>query len=104
MTNETRKYAVNGLLIFIALILLKILISQFSNYWLTPRIGEEYGASQKMLVSNNQGGFYEVNEYTQVKVYNYTNDSVFYILTMYNGVSCYDSCSSTILQFSKFYH
>ena len=103
MTQEKRKYVVSALMIIIAVILIRILSVQLTNYWLTPKIGNSYGATNKLLINDNKGGFYEQLEYNQVKVYNYTNDSVFYILTMYNGVNCNDTCASTIVDFSKTY-
>lgn len=103
MTQEKRTYVVSGLMVIIAVILLKILAVKATNYLLTPKIGSTYGATNKLLVNNNEGGFYEELEYNQVKVYDYNNDSVFYILTMYNGVNCNDTCASTIVEFSNRY-
>jgi hypothetical protein len=103
MTNEKRIYVVSFLMLLIAVLLIRILAVQLTNYWLTPKIGQSYSRYAKVLVNNNEGGFYEDSEYNQVKVYNYTNDSVFYILTMYNGVNCNDSGASTIVEFAKLY-
>lgn len=103
MTSEKRVYVVSALMLIIAIILIRILSVQLTNYWLTPKVGHSYGATNKLLVNDNKGGMYEQMEYSQVQVYNYTNDSVFYILTMYNGVNCNDTCASTIVEFSQRY-
>lgn len=103
MIKEKRAYVVSALLVLIAVLLMRILAVQLTNFWLTPKIGNTYSRYQKLLVNNNEGGFYEEAEYNQVKVYNYTNDSVFYIMTMYNGVNCNDSSSATIVEFAKLY-
>jgi hypothetical protein len=103
MIKEKRVYVVSVLLVLIAVLLMRILAVQLTNYWLTPKIGHSYSRYAKVLVNDNEGGFYEESEYNQVKVYNYTNDSVFYILTMYNGVNCNDSGASTIVEFAKLY-
>lgn len=103
MTSEKRVFVVSALMLIIAIILIRILSVQLTNYWLTPKIGHSYAAYNKLLVNDNKGGLYEQMEYSQVQVYNYTNDSVFYILTMYNGVNCNDTCASTIVEFSQRY-
>jgi hypothetical protein len=104
MMQGKRVYVVSALMLIISIILIRILAVQLTNYCLTPKVGQSYSAYQKVLVNDNDGALYEEMEYTQVQVYNYTNDSVFYILTMYNGVNCNDSLASTIVEFSKIYH
>lgn len=103
MTSDKKTFAVSALVILAFIILLRILAVKAVNYVLTPKIGQTYGRSEKILVTNDNGSISEQIEYNQVKVYDCTNDSVFYIITMYNGVNCNDSSASTIVNFSKSY-
>lgn len=103
MTSDKKTFAVSALVILAFIILLRILAVKAVNYVLTPKIGQTYGRSEKILVTNDNGSISEEIEYNQVKVYDCTNDSVFYIITMYNGVNCNDSSASTIVNFSKSY-
>lgn len=103
MTSEKRKYVVSAMLILCFIILLRILALKATNYWLTPKVGHSFGRMQKILVNDGNGVFHEETEWNQVKVYNYTNDSVYYILTEYNGINCNDSLASTIVEFSAMY-
>lgn len=103
MTSDKKTFAVSALVILAFIILLRILAVKAVNYVLTPKIGQTYGRSEKILVTNDNGSISEQIEYNQVKVYDCTNDSVFYIITMYNGVNCNDSSASTIVNFSNSY-
>lgn len=92
------------MILFIVVILLRILTTELTNYWLTPKVGHSYSSFQKILVNDADGNIYEQGEYNQVKVYSYNNDSVFYVITVHNGAIYNDSSASTIADFSKLYH
>jgi hypothetical protein len=97
MTNAQKTFVVSTLLL--SAILLKVLAIQLTNSFLRPVVGNSYGSYQKL--TDKAGN--QISEYNQVLVYNCTSDSVFYILTMYNGVNCNDSSASTITDFAKLY-
>lgn len=97
MTNAKKIFVVSTLLL--SAVLLRFLAVKLTNIKLKPIIGENYGSYQKII--DKEGN--ELGEYNQVVVYNCTSDSVFYILTMYNGVNCNDSGASTIVEFAKLY-
>lgn len=97
MTNAKKIFVVSTLLL--SAILLKVLAVKLTNGYLTPVIGNSYSSYQKL--TDKAGNV--ISEYNQVFVYKCTSDSVFYILTMYNGVNCNDSSASTITDFAKLY-
>jgi len=97
MTNAQKIFVVSTLLL--SAILLKVLAVQLTNSYLRPVVGNSYGSYQKIIDKDGN----QIGEYNQVLVYNCTTDSVFYILTMYNGVNCNDSSASTITDFAKLY-
>jgi hypothetical protein len=95
---------VNLALLIFALIVIRVLAVQLTNYILTPKVGNCYSRYQKSLVTDDNGGVYEEMEYNQVKVYKVTKDSVFYNMTMYNGKNCNDSGSASIVEFAEVYN
>lgn len=97
MTNALKIFVVST--IILSAILLKVLAVKLTNIYLTPVVGHSYGSYQKL--TDKAGN--PISEYNQVLVYNCNSDSVFYIITMYNGVNCNDSSSSTITDFAKLY-
>lgn len=95
---------VNLALLIFAVIVIRMLAVQLTNYLLTPKVGSSYSTYQKVLVYDADGNVAEQSEYNQVKVYNCNNDSVFYLITIHNRTICNDSSASTIAEFSKLYH
>jgi hypothetical protein len=103
MMREKKLLVVNITLLVFGIILIRWLAIEITHYFLRPNIGNSYSHISKVYVADDEGSLYEDVEYNQVKVYKCTNDSVFYLLTMYNGVNCNDTGSATIEEFAKLY-
>jgi hypothetical protein len=104
MMLKKNSIVVNLALLIFAVIVIRVLAVQLTNYILTPKVGNCYSRYQKTLVTDDHGGVYEQMEYNQVKVYKVTNDSVFYSVTMYNGKNCNDSGSASKIEFAEIYN